>query len=63
MAVNDLFIGNVFTPVEWGIFAIEKFDFFEKWLSGATVFDPTMGEGNLLEAFILLGLSKKNKFK
>ena len=56
---NNLFIGDVFTPLEWGIFAIERFGFFEKWLSGCTVFDPTMGEGNLLEAFILLGISKK----
>jgi len=50
---NNLFIGDVFTPLEWGIFAIERFGFFEKWLSGCTVFDPTMGEGNLLEAFII----------
>jgi hypothetical protein len=56
---SNLFIGDIFTPTEWGIFAIERFGFFEKWLSGYTVFDPTMGEGNLLEAFILLGISKK----
>ena len=56
---NNLFIGDIFTPLEWGIFAIERFGFFEKWLSGCTVFDPTMGQGNLLEAFIILGISKK----
>jgi hypothetical protein len=26
---KDLKIGNVFTPLEWAIFAIENFSFFE----------------------------------
>ncbi|WP_448528704.1 Eco57I restriction-modification methylase domain-containing protein [Raineya sp.] len=55
---KNLKIGDVFTPLNWGEFAIEKFGLFPKWLNGATVFDPTMGEGNLLEAFISYGLAK-----
>ncbi|GAB4208185.1 MAG: hypothetical protein Fur0023_19550 [Bacteroidia bacterium] len=58
---KQLKIGNVFTPVQWGIFAIERLDLFKKWLNGASVFDPTMGEGNLLEAFIDYGISKGYK--
>lgn len=55
---KDLQIGDVFTPIKWGEFAIEKFDIFSKWMQGASIFDPTMGEGNLLESLISYGLSK-----
>jgi type I restriction-modification system DNA methylase subunit len=55
---KDLQIGDVFTPPKWGEFAIAKFDIFSKWINGASVFDPTMGEGNLLEALITYGLSQ-----
>jgi hypothetical protein len=55
---KDLQIGDVFTPLKWGEFAIDKFDVFPKWMNGASIFDPTMGEGNLLEALITYGLSK-----
>ena len=55
---KDLQIGDVFTPIKWGEFAINKFDLFTKWLKGASIFDPTMGEGNLLESLITYGLSK-----
>ena len=51
-------IGDVFTPIKWAEFAIEKFKIFDEWLNGASVFDPTMGEGNLLEALITFGLKK-----
>jgi len=55
---KNLQIGDVFTPLKWGEFAIVKFDIFSKWINGASVFDPTMGEGNLLEALITYGLSQ-----
>jgi len=55
---NTLAIGAVFTPLEWAVFAIEKYNLFEKWLQGATIFDPTMGEGNLLEAFLKIAQDK-----
>ncbi len=53
---KKLSIGNVFTPIEWGQFAIAEFDLYSKWMNGATIFDPTMGEGNLLEALVEFGL-------
>lgn len=55
---KHLQIGDIFTPIKWGEFAIVKFDLFSKWMQGASVFDPTMGEGNLLESLITFGLSK-----
>lgn len=53
---TDLTIGAVFTPLKWAKFAIQQFGLFEKWLDGATIFDPTMGEGNLLEALVETGI-------
>lgn len=51
-------IGAVFTPQKWGKFAIEKFNLFDKWLNGNSIFDPTMGIGNLLFALIEYGIEK-----
>lgn len=55
---KELKIGAVFTPIVWAEFAIEKFNIFDKWISGATIFDPTMGAGNILESLIIYGLKK-----
>ncbi len=55
---KDLKIGDVFTPLKWGEFAIDKFNIFQKWIDGASIFDPTMGEGNLIESLITCAFSK-----
>lgn len=55
---GNLSIGAFFTPLEWAEFVAEKFGFFGKWMGGATIFDPTMGEGNLLEALITIGIKR-----
>ena len=51
-------IGCVFTPVDKAIPFFEKYDIFERWIQGDTIFDPTMGNGNLLQAVIQIGLKK-----
>lgn len=58
MTKSKLSIGCVFTPNKWARFAIEQYGIFETWLNGASVFDPTMGEGNLLEELVHYGLEK-----
>lgn len=55
---RELRIGDIFTPLPWALFAIERFGLFEKWMRGASIFDPTMGEGHLLEALIVKGLQQ-----
>jgi hypothetical protein len=55
---TSLAIGDVFTPGEWGRFAVQKYDLLPLWLSGHTFFDPTMGEGNLLESLVMYALEK-----
>lgn len=51
-------IGEVDTPLHWAVWAAERFGLVNRWLEGATVLDPTMGEGNLLEAFLYGGLQR-----
>ena len=48
--------GAVFTPSKWANKIVEK-HFFKEWLNGATVLDPTAGEGVFLKAF--LNIAKK----
>ena len=55
---NEEKIGVVFTPKEWAQFAIERFGIFERWIHGATIFDPTMGSGDLLLALLDLGVKR-----
>lgn len=43
--------GAVFTPSKWADKLVEK-HFFKDWLNGATVLDPTAGEGVFLKAFL-----------
>src|SRR5262249_33365384 len=47
-------IGRVFTPLPRAIWLIEVSGAFQAWQAGATVLDPTCGEGALLEAFMPL---------
>ncbi|MCF8464850.1 MAG: hypothetical protein K9G41_08415 [Flavobacteriales bacterium] len=43
--------GAVFTPIKWANKLVEK-HFYQDWLNGATVLDPTAGEGVFLKAFL-----------
>ncbi|MCS7029175.1 MAG: N-6 DNA methylase [Bacteroidia bacterium] len=45
-------IGTIFTPIEWGKWAARRYNLTQKWLEGASIFDPTCGEGHLFEALI-----------
>ncbi len=58
---TNLAIGAVFTPAKWAEFAIDEFGLLEKWLSGKTIFDPTMGDGGLLETLIAKGIAGGKK--
>lgn len=51
-------IGEIFTPLPWGRWAVREFGLLEKWLAGASILDPSMGDGVLLEALIAEAASK-----
>lgn len=38
-------IGQVFTPIEWAVWLIEKWSIFDHWIQGASICDPSAGEG------------------
>ena len=40
--------GRVFTPLKWAKWVIEKYDLLTKWKQGATIIDPTCGQGVVL---------------
>ncbi len=54
--MTDQEIGTVFTSPRWAKFVIERFSIFDHWLAGKTVFDPTMGNGQLLISLVEYGL-------
>ncbi len=58
---HNLKIGDIFTPHKWAEFAICEFGLFDKWLEGASVFDPCMGTGHLLLSLINHGINKGYK--
>ncbi|MBI5485888.1 MAG: hypothetical protein HY905_01005 [Deltaproteobacteria bacterium] len=51
-------IGQVFTPVDAAKRIASEHGVLEAWLRGATVLDPTAGDGSFLEALIELALER-----
>jgi hypothetical protein len=49
--------GAVFTPNAWARRIVEK-HFFTQWLNGASILDPTAGEGVFIESFLSLAREK-----
>ncbi len=45
--------GAFFTPFSWAKKIVAK-HFFKEWLKGATIFDPTAGDGIFIECFVSL---------
>lgn len=49
--------GAIFTPSGWADRIVEK-HFFQKWIAGATILDPTAGEGVFLKSFLRIAKKK-----
>lgn len=47
-------IGRVFTPLNWAAWLIDEIGAFTAWCEGATICDPTFGEGAFIEALLVL---------
>ncbi len=45
-------VGAVFTPIKWAKWLIREFNIHTKWINGASVFDPTAGDGSFIFALI-----------
>jgi hypothetical protein len=53
-------VGRIFTPLEWAMWLVDKSGVFTRWEEGASVFDPTSGDGVFLEAFIALAVARNS---
>ena len=51
-------IGQVFTPLKWAEWLINKWNIFEAWLEGAHICDPTAGQGAFPLAMLLMARKK-----
>ena len=49
-SLSDSQIGAVFTPLRWAKWLVDQFDLVSKWAAGATICDPTAGEGVFIHA-------------
>lgn len=45
-------IGVVYTPEYWATWAIRKFAVLDSWAAGATIVDPTVGDGAFVRALV-----------
>lgn len=47
-------IGEIFTPLVWAKWLIDRYGIFDAWITGATVCDPTAGQGAFVLALLHL---------
>ena len=51
-------IGQVFTPLKWAEWLIDRWGVFDAWIDGAHVCDPTAGQGAFALAMLLMARRK-----
>lgn len=51
-------IGRVFTPLSWAKWALNTFGVYRKWREGASIIDPTCGQGVFIQALIELSIDE-----
>ncbi|MCY3999583.1 MAG: hypothetical protein OXF84_02080 [Bacteroidetes bacterium] len=54
-------VGRVFTPLAWAIWCIKNFGVYQQWIQGASIIDPTCGQGVFFEALFLQ--AQKNNYQ
>ena len=52
-------IGQVFTPLKWAEWLINKWDIFDAWIDGAHICDPTAGQGVFVLAMLPIARKKE----
>ena len=51
-------IGQVFTPLKWAEWLINRWKIFDAWIEGASICDPTAGQGVFAFAMLLMARQK-----
>jgi hypothetical protein len=59
---DNLNIGDIFTPLEWAEFAINRFKLRQEAEAGKSFFDPTCGDGSFLRVLSPLSNVARNFF-
>lgn len=57
-ALADVEIGQVFTPLPWAEWLIEKWGVFDSWCDGASICEPTAGRGAFALALFHIARNK-----
>lgn len=56
--LEEVRIGEVFTPLKWAIWLVDRWGLTDRWLNGESICDPTAGEGVFAEALIQAATSR-----
>lgn len=56
--LNELKIGQVFTPIKWARWLIDQWDVFDAWIDGASICDPTAGQGVFILSMLHIARDK-----
>jgi hypothetical protein len=59
---DSLNIGDIFTPLKWAKFAIDRFNLRQEFEAGKSFFDPTCGDGSFVRVLLALGCTTRNFF-
>ncbi len=51
-------VGQIFTPIKWAEWLIERWGIFDAWINGASICDPTAGQGAFALAMFRLARSR-----
>ena len=51
-------VGQIFTPIKWAEWLIERWGIFDAWIDGASICDPTAGQGAFALALFRLVRSR-----
>ena len=51
-------VGQIFTPIKWAEWLIERWGIFDAWIDGASICDPTAGQGAFALALFRLARSR-----
>ena len=51
-------VGQIFTPIKWAEWLIERWGIFDAWIDGASICDPTAGQGAFALALFRLAQSR-----
>ena len=56
--LSTLKIGRVFTPEQWALWCINRFNIYDQWRDGATIIDPTCGHGSFFHSLFTIAYQR-----